>query len=103
MCFVCESAFLRLVLILEASDYVRVRQCRSIAQSPPFSDVPQQTAHDLARPCLGQIGGKQDVVRLGDGADLLGHEAAKLFAKIRGVLEALAKRDERGKRLTLEL
>ena len=36
-----------------------------------FGDAAQQTAHDLAAACLGQVLAKADVLGLGDGADLL--------------------------------
>src|SRR6185295_4072997 len=40
--------------------------------------VAQQPAHDLPRPRLGQRLGEADVVRPGDGADLLAHVGGEL-------------------------
>src|SRR5437867_1286343 len=50
------SCLLRLVLVLERRDHVRIRQRRRVAQSTAFGDVAQQAAHDLSRPRLGEVG-----------------------------------------------
>ncbi len=64
---------LRLVHLLQLAHHVRIRQRRGVAQRAAFGDVLEQPAHDLAAPGLGQVGREEDVVRPGDGADLLGH------------------------------
>ena len=40
--------------------------------------VLEQTTHDLARACLGQLVDDHDLARLGDRSDLLGDVVAKL-------------------------
>src|SRR5690606_11600536 len=63
------------VLDLKHLDDGRIGERRRVAQGPPFSNITQQPAHDLARTCLGQIGRQNDLLRLGDRPDL----AADMF------------------------
>ena len=60
-------------------DHVRVGKRRRIAKSALFGDVAQQAAHDLARAGLGQVGGKEEELRLRDRPDDLGDVTAQLF------------------------
>src|SRR5215831_13911020 len=46
--------FLRLVLILQRRNDVRICERGGIPERPPFGDVAQQPAHDLSRPRLRQ-------------------------------------------------
>src|SRR5712692_4086105 len=45
-------------------------RCR-VAEDFAFGDVAEETAHDLGAAGFGQLGGEEDFVWLGDGADLL--------------------------------
>ena len=70
-----------------------------------LGDIPQQPAHDLARPRLGQIGGEQNVVGSRDGADLPGHvvlQDVDQIRRLRRAVNALPQCDERGDRLTFD-
>src|SRR5512146_1452273 len=75
------SAFLRLVLILERRHDVRIGERRRVTERAALGDVAQEAPHDLARSRLRQIRREQDVVGLGDGADLLRNEVAQLVAQ----------------------
>ena len=68
------SALLRLVLLLQRRDHVRIGERRRVAERTTLGDVAQQAPHDLARPRLRQVGRKEDVVGLGDRADLFADE-----------------------------
>src|SRR5918998_2722642 len=50
----------------------RILQSRDISQLAPFGDVSEQPSHDLSGTSLGQIFSKDDRLRAGYLADLLG-------------------------------
>src|SRR4051812_38431007 len=77
------SAFLRLVHLLQRVDDVRIGERRRVAKGTAFRDVTQESPHDLTRARLWEVGAEHDVVRTGDGADLLRHEIAQLVAERR--------------------
>ena len=64
-------AFFVLVSSLEIVHDVGVRERRRVPHRAPFRDVAQQAAHDLPRARLRQVRREEDVVRPGNGADLL--------------------------------
>ena len=69
------------VLLLELGDHRGIGQRRRVAERLAFGDVAQQPAHDLARARLRQVGGEEDVVGPGDGADLLGDVCLQLVGE----------------------
>ena len=56
----------------------------SCRQGAALGDVLEQPAHDLPAPGLGQVGGEEDVIRPGDGADLLRHVVLEVVLAARG-------------------
>ena len=63
-------AFFIFVLVLQLRDDARIRESRGVAERLALGDVAQQPAHDLARPRLRQVGGKEDLIGTRDGARL---------------------------------
>ena len=57
---------------LDLVDDGGVGEGRGVAEVAAVGDVAQQAAHDLAAARLGQIGGEEDRLRLGDRPDLSG-------------------------------
>ncbi len=72
--------FLPLVLLLEPRHHLGIGQRGGVAQRPPLGDVAQQPPHDLATAGLRQVGGEEDVVGLGNRANLGAHVVAQLVA-----------------------
>src|SRR5262245_57545119 len=68
-----QLAVLFLVVRLQLSHDTGIRERGCVAKRFTFGDVPQQAAHNLAGPRLGQIRGEEDVVGPRDRADLLHH------------------------------
>src|SRR5687767_2148854 len=64
----------------QAVDEAGIGQCRCIAKRAVIvlGDLPEDPAHDLARPGLGERGGEMQHIRSRDRADLLADMAAQL-------------------------
>ncbi len=74
-----------------------------ITQNPAFSDIAQQPAHDFGAARLGQLGGEENIVGPGDGADLLGHVLAEFLLKRVTGMRAILQGDEGGDSLPFNL
>ena len=61
-----SSSLRRLEASPDQVHHRRVGQRGDVAELAVLGDVPQQAAHDLAGPGLGQLGDDQDLARLGD-------------------------------------
>jgi len=92
-----------LVLFLELRDDVGIGQCGRVADRLAFRDVAEQPAHDLSGPRLGQIGGKQDLIRPRDCADLAHDVLLELVGQRDRRLHAFLQGDERGDGLSLDV
>ena len=93
---------LLLVSLLELRDHGGVGERRRVAQGAPLGDVAQQAAHDLAGSGLGKLGGEEDLLGAGDGADLLDDVLLEILGDLCAVRLAFLQRDERGNRLTFD-
>ncbi len=61
-------------------------------QLTPGNDVFKEAAHDFAGACLGQAGGKNDLVRFGNGADFSSDVVPKFLRELVGGLNAFFQR-----------
>src|SRR5919198_1037672 len=64
----------------------RIRESRRVAERSILRDVAQQPAHDLAAARLRQLRREDDIRRLGDRADLLGHVVAQPLEHLDGAV-----------------
>src|SRR5437879_700104 len=65
------SRFALFVAFFQGSYDSRIGQRGHVAQRATLGDVAQQAPHDLAAARLREVGGHEDLLRFGDGADLL--------------------------------
>jgi hypothetical protein len=66
------------------------------------SHLPEDTAHDLAGSSLGEIGGRVERIRLGDGTNLLPHGSDELLLEVLGPRLAVLEDDVGIQSLTLD-
>src|SRR4051794_15771904 len=93
-----------LVLLAELGDDAEVLERRGVAGAlAAGGDVAEEPAHDLAAAGLRQGVGEADVVRAGQGADLLDHVGAELLAELLAGRLARLEGDEGRDRLAAEL
>ncbi len=76
------------VLLLQFRHHRRIRQRRGVPQRATVGDIAQQPAHDLTAARLGQLRGKENFIRPGDRADLLGHVFFQLVDQRARLLDA---------------
>ena len=96
-------AFVGLVHRLQARHYGRIRECRRVTHSTAFRDIAEQSPHNFSGPCLGQIGGKDDELRLRDRPDFCSDVIADLRQQLVSPIETILQGDEGSDGLTLYL
>src|SRR5437879_1499197 len=94
---------LLLVLRLEAGDHGRIGEGGGVAEGAPLGDVAEEPAHDLAAARLREVGGKDDVIGAGEGADLLHHVRLQFVAELEARGHPLLDRHEGGEGLAFDL
>ena len=92
-----------LILFLQPGHDSGIGQRRRVSEGLALSDVAQQPTHDFARARLRQIRREDHVVGPGDGPDFLDDMILQFGNETLASLCALAKCDERGHGLPLDL
>ena len=77
-----------LVLLLQRGHDGRIGERGHVAEGAAFGDVAEEAAHDLAGAGLRQVDGDEDLLRPGDGADLLGDVRLQLLLELRRIRAA---------------